>query len=171
MTGIEATEVVGQQAGAQAREILTGIVQRMGITADIEAVEDEERIRLEIKCATPEVTELVVGRRGQVLDALQHLVGKMLFRGRALGEDGAPSKPIVVDAGGYRERHAERLRGIALRMADKVLETKRPVAMDPMSPHDRRIMHMALADKPGVTTRSEGEGEERHMLIVPTAVD
>jgi spoIIIJ-associated protein len=152
----------------QAKQILSDIVEHMGIDATITAHEEDERVRLEIECDDP---ERIVGRRGQVLDALQHLVGKMLFRGRALGEDGAPKKPIVVDADGYRERHAERLRAIAVRMADKVIENQRAMAMDPMSPHDRRIMHMALADKAGVTTRSEGEGDDRHMLIVPVSAE
>jgi spoIIIJ-associated protein len=153
------------QAAAKAKEVLEGIIRRMGIDGDVSVVEEEERLRLEIECDRPDV---VVGRRGQVLDALQHLVGKIVFRGRSLGEDGAPSKPIVVDADGYRDRHAERLRSLAVRMADKAIESRKIVALDPMSAHDRRIMHLALADKAGVSTRSEGEGEDRHMLIVPT---
>ncbi len=148
----------------EAKEVLSTIVDKMGIEATIEVIEEESRIRLDIQCDRPEV---VVGRRGQVLDALQHLVGKIVFRGRGLGEDGAPAKPIVVDSDGYRARHAERLRSIATRMADKVIESQRAVAMDPMPPHDRRIMHMALADIAGVTTRSEGEGDSRYMLIEP----
>ena len=148
----------------RARQILGDIVERMGIEAEIDVHDEADRYRLEIKC---DEAEVVVGRRGQVLDALQHLVGKILFRGRGLGEGGAPVKPIVVDADGYRERHADKLRALALRMAEKAIESQKPIAVDPMSPHDRRIMHMALADRPGVTTRSEGEGDDRHMLIVP----
>jgi len=153
-----------EQPGGRAYEVLTEIARHMGLDAEIEVTEEDERVRLEIRCEDP---ERVVGRRGQVLDALQHLVGKIVFRGRSLGEGGAPSKPIVVDADGYRERHAERLRSIAERMAEKVIENQEPMAMDPMTPHDRRIMHMALADNPGVTTESEGEGDSRHMRIVP----
>jgi spoIIIJ-associated protein len=152
----------------QAKQVLADIVGKMGIEADIVVHDEDDRVRLEIDCETP---ERVVGRRGQVLDALQHLVGKIVFRGRSLGESGAPKKPIVVDADGYRERHAERLRGIAERMAEKVIENGRPMAMDPMTPHDRRIMHIALADNPAVETRSEGEGEARHMLIVPVSAE
>ena len=144
-------DVANEQPGGRAREVLAEIVRLMGIEAEVEVVEEGERIRLEIRCDDP---DRVVGRRGQVLDALQHLVGKIVFRGRSLGEGGAPSKPLVVDADGYRERHAERLRSIAQRMAEKVVLNQRPMAMDPMTPHDRRIMHLALAEDPRVTTRS-----------------
>ena len=150
----------------RARHILKEIVDRMGLEADIVVHEEDDRYRLEIECDDPEV---IVGRRGQVLDALQHLVGKILFRGRALGEDGVPGKPIVIDADGYRERHAEKLRALAERQAAKVIESGRVVELDPMTAHDRRIVHMALRDLPGVTTRSEGEGEDRHLLIEPAA--
>jgi spoIIIJ-associated protein len=150
----------------QAKQVLGDIVKRMGIEAEILVHDEGERTRLEIQCEDP---DRVVGRQGQVLDALQHLVGKIVFRGRTFGEEGAPKRPIVVDAGGYREKHADRLREIARRMAQKVIENQRPMAMDPMSPHDRRIMHMAIAEIPGVTTRSEGEGDARHMLILPAA--
>jgi spoIIIJ-associated protein len=148
----------------RARQILLDIVERMGLRAEVVVHDEEDRYRLEVDCDQPEV---LVGKRGQVLDALQHLVGKILFRGRALGEDGVPGKPIVIDAAGYRERHAEKLRGLAARMADRVEQSGRLVELDPMSAHDRRIIHLALRDRPGVVTRSEGEGEDRHLLIVP----
>ncbi|RMH40318.1 MAG: KH domain-containing protein [Deltaproteobacteria bacterium] len=138
----------------------------MGIAADIRVHEEADRVRLEIVCDEP---DRLVGRKGQTLDALQHLVGKIVFRGRTLGQAGAPQRPIVVDAGGYRDRHAARLRELAAKLAEQALARGRPVAVEPMSAHDRRIMHMALADVAGVTTRSEGEGDERHMWIVPVA--
>lgn len=152
----------------RARQVLADILERMDIEATIELHDEDDRFRLEIAC---DRADRIVGRRGQVIDALQHLVGKIVFRGRALGADGAPTKPIVVDADGYRERYAERLRSLADRLAKKAIDTGRPVALDPMSPHDRRIMHMALADVEGVTTRSEGEGAARHMLIVPSGAE
>jgi spoIIIJ-associated protein len=168
---VESNEQVQQPVGSEsasvrARDLLAEILERMGIAAQVEANEEPDQLRLDIAC---EEVERVVGRRGQVLDALQHLVGKMLFKGRQLGDPGVPDKPVVVDAAGYRERYAERLRGVAGKLAQRAIETGRVVALDPMPAHDRRIMHMALADLPGVTTRSEGEGEDRHMLIVPVA--
>jgi spoIIIJ-associated protein len=149
---------------ARATELLAGILERMGITdSDIAVAEDEHRITLAVDCEDP---ERLVGRRGQVLDALQHVLGKMVYRGRVRGE-GPRTKPIVVDAAGYRAKHVERLEGLAARMAEKAIRDQSTVAMNPMPAFDRRIMHMKLAETPGVSTRSEGEGDERHLLIIP----
>ena len=108
-------------------------------------------------------TELVIGRRGVVVDSLQHLVNKVVYRERA-GEKG---KPFIVDAGGYREKQIDRLKALAQKMAEKALQTKAIVELSPMSAHDRRIVHMEISTIAGLTTRSEGEGEDRHILVVP----
>ncbi|MEP6865514.1 MAG: R3H domain-containing nucleic acid-binding protein, partial [Deltaproteobacteria bacterium] len=104
---------------------------------------------------------------GVVIDALQHLVNKAVFKERS-GEKG---KPLVVDAGGFRDKQVERLRGIATKMAEKALQTKQIVELQPMSPHDRRIVHMAIAEIEGLSSRSEGEGEDRHILLVPASAE
>ena len=74
---------------------------------------------------------------------------------------------MVVDSDGYRERRIEALRELAERLGDKAARTGKIVAVNPMSAHDRRVIHMALRETPGISTRSEGEGEERRLLIVP----
>ncbi len=164
----------------KASDFLLGVLERMGISADIDIKEDEDRTVLEIQTAD---TELVIGRRGVVIDALQHLVNKAVFkeRGGERGERGAErpekpergerGKPLIVDAGGFRDKQLERLRSLAQKMATQALETKQIVALQPMSPHDRRIVHMAISEIPGLTTRSEGEGEDRHILVVPAAAE
>jgi len=152
----------------KASEFLIGVLERMGISADIDVREDEDRIVLEVQTGD---TELVIGRRGVVVDALQHVVNKVVYRERA-GRKEDPTqkgKPFVVDAGGYRDKQVERLRTLAQRTAEKVLETQNLVELSPMSAHDRRIVHMAIAEIPGLTTRSEGEGEDRHILVLPAA--
>ncbi len=131
--------------------------------SSIDVNEGDDKIVLEIQTADPEV---VIGRKGQVVDALQHLVSKVVYRERA-GEKG---KPIVVDAGGYREKHVQRLESLAQRMGEKALSTQAIVELSPMSAHDRRIVHMAIAAIPGLTSRSEGEGDDRHILVVPEAL-
>ena len=146
----------------KASDFLLGVLERMGISADIDIKDDQDRTVLEIQTAD---TELVIGRRGVVIDALQHLVNKAVFKERS-GEKG---KPLVVDAGGFRDKQVERLRSLAQKMAEKALETKQIVELQPMSPHDRRIVHMAIAEMPGLSSRSEGEGEDRHILVVPAA--
>ncbi len=147
----------------RACDFLQGVLERMGITADIDVNEADDKIVLEIQTADPEV---VIGRKGQVVDALQHLVSKVVYRERA-GEKG---KPIVVDSGGYRDKHVLRLQTLAQRMAEKALATQAIVPLSPMSAHDRRIVHMAIALIPGLSSRSEGEGDDRHILVVPEAV-
>jgi spoIIIJ-associated protein len=146
----------------RAKGFLEGILERMSIEAEVKVDEEDDRIVLDIVC---DQAERVIGRRGQVVDALQHLVGKMTYRDRS-----APrGKPIVVDADGYRAKTIERLESLAQRMADKALETKEDVELNPMSPHDRRIVHMALAEVEGVTTRSEGTGDRRRVIVIPEA--
>ena len=144
----------------KASEFLLGVLERMGISADIDIKDDTDKTVLEIQTKD---TEVVIGRRGVVMDALQHLVNKVVYRDRS-GERG---KPLVVDAGGFRDKQVERLRSLAQRMAEKALQTKQIVELQPMSPHDRRIVHMAIAEIPGLSSRSEGEGEDRHILVVP----
>jgi spoIIIJ-associated protein len=153
---------IEQQVVENARKFLLGLLDRMNIDADIEVSEEDDKIVLDIDC---DDTDRLIGRRGQVIDALQHLVGKVSYRDRDREEP--RGKPLVVDAGGYRVKHIERLESLADRMGKKALENGSTVELDPMSPHDRRIVHMALSDMEGVTTRSEGEGDDRRILVVP----
>jgi spoIIIJ-associated protein len=148
----------------KASEFLLGVLERMGISADIDIKDDSDKTVLEIQTKD---TELVIGRRGVVMDALQHLVNKVVYRDRT----GDRTKPLVVDAGGFRDKQVERLRSIAQKMGEKALQTKQIVELQPMTPHDRRIVHMAIAEMPGLSSRSEGEGEDRHILVVPTPAE
>jgi spoIIIJ-associated protein len=153
----------------KASDFLLGVLERMGISADIDIKDDQDRTVLEIQTSD---TELVIGRRGVVIDALQHLVNKAVFKERGERDRNAErGKPLVVDAGGFRDKQLERLRAIAQKMATQALETKQIVALQPMSPHDRRIVHMAISEIPGLTTRSEGEGDDRHILVVPAGAE
>jgi spoIIIJ-associated protein len=72
---------------------------------------------------------------------------------------------------GQAHKQVERLRAIAQKMGEKALQTKQIVELQPMTPHDRRIVHMAIAEIPGLSSRSEGEGEDRHILVVPAAAE
>lgn len=148
----------------RAREYLCGILERMGIAAEVTARDEEDKLVLDVACSSSDDVQRVIGRRGQVVDALQHLVGKMVGKGKSEGR----GKPIVVDSGGYRQRHIDRLEGLAAKMAEKAKQSGRPVDLDPMPAHDRRVIHMALANVEGVATRSEGEGDLRHIVVVPS---
>src|SRR4051794_1394186 len=147
----------------QAGQVLEKLLGHMGLEAEVVATEDDERITLEVK--GPE-TGLVIGKKGQTLDSLQYLVNKIVSQG--VPEE-AESKPINVDAEGYRARRAESLTELAQRLAEKAKRTGRPVEAEPMSAADRRVIHVALAEMDGISTHSEGEGIYRHLVVVPTA--
>ena len=155
----DTTPETTEEISKRAEEFLHGVLERMNIQADISVSEEDEKIVLDIDC---DDIEQIIGRRGQVVDALHHLVGKVVSRERP----GRRGKMIVVDAGGYRAKHIERLEQLAERMSEKALTSDNVVALNPMSAHDRRIVHMRIADIAGVTTRSEGSGDRRHVLIV-----
>ena len=104
---------------------------------------------------------ILIGRRGETLRDLQFMT--RLIVNRRLGY--WPN--IVVDVEGYKVRREEMLTGLALRMADKAVETQRTVILEPMSPYERRIIHIALSNHPQVTTESTGEGESRKVTILP----
>ena len=154
----------------RARELLVGMLERMGIPAEVETREEADKVVLDVKCKSEDDMQRIIGRRGQVVDALQHLIGKMLVKGKEKPEKSEGrerGKPVVVDAGGYRQRHIERLEGLAARMAEKAKSTGQPVDLSPMPAHDRRVIHMALANIEGVSTKSEGEGDLRHIVVLP----
>src|SRR6476620_7853824 len=146
----------------KAAEVLKTLLTKMSVEHEVVASEDEERVTLEVK--GPE-TGLVIGKKGQTLDALQYLVNKIVSR-EVSEEEG---KPINVDAEGYRGRRAESLIELAHRLADKAKRTGRPVEAEAKSAADRRIIHVALAEMDGISTHSEGEGIYRHLVVVPTA--
>lgn len=104
---------------------------------------------------------MLIGRRGETLASLQFMVnlitGKMLHRWTR----------ITVDVSGYRVRRQELLKGLALRMAEHVRQTRQPIALEAMPANERRIVHVALTDHPYATTQSMGEGEDRKVIIMP----
>lgn len=174
--------VVNQDNGdlaEKASDFLLGVLERMGVSADIDVREETDKVVLDIQTKD---AELIIGRRGVVIDALQHLVNKVVYRDRSSergererGERGERDrgergKPLVIDAGGFRDKQTERLRTLAQRMAERALTNQEIVELQPMTPHDRRIVHMAIAEMQGLTSRSEGEGEDRHILLVPDAL-
>ncbi|MGC8863537.1 MAG: RNA-binding cell elongation regulator Jag/EloR [Armatimonadota bacterium] len=128
------------------------------------------KVRPVLKSDTPEeiVIDLVgpdvailIGRRGQTLDALQYLVGIIASR-RVSGK-----RRIVLDAEGYRDRHRQLLERKAREYAAAVKAEGKEAVLEPQPARDRRIIHLALANDPDVYTYSEGEGDDRHVVISP----
>ena len=104
---------------------------------------------------------LLIGRRGETLRSLQFLVNLMV------NKDAASPTRVVLDVEKYKERRYKALEEMALRVAEKVAATGRPITLEPMAPAERRVVHLALADHPRVTTESLGEGSDRRVTIHP----
>jgi len=109
--------------------------------------------------------ELLLARGGEVLKALEHLAF------RALDLEPAFHEKIHLDCGGYRALRFEELRMTARVAAERVIATRQPFQLNPMSSRERRIVHLALKEMPGVRTESAGSGEERHVVIHPVKTD
>jgi len=155
------------EAAQRGRELLAGLLERMGMSARVEIVPqseaeaDEDGQRALVLNIVGEELGALVGRQGEVLTALQMLTRLMVskvVRGR---------HNLIVDVNGYRARRAEALRRLALRMADQVMQAGRTMALEPMPPAERRIIHLTLRNHPSVTTLSVGEGDRRKVTIIP----
>jgi spoIIIJ-associated protein len=104
---------------------------------------------------------VLIGRKGETLSALQYIT--RLIASRELQH----RANIIVDAAGYKARRSRMLRDLAIRMADQAVRSKRVVALEPMPPYERRIIHLALRNRSDVQTKSVGEGGSRKVTIVP----
>ncbi len=104
---------------------------------------------------------VLIGRHGKTLDALQFLVSAITVR--TIGY----RYPVVVDVEGYKGRQREKLESIARNAANKAARQNRNVKLRPMTPYERRIVHIALRDDERVDTASEGEGSARHVVVIP----
>jgi spoIIIJ-associated protein len=106
--------------------------------------------------------DALVGRGGAVIDALQYLASQIVSRA-----EGGGRYRVALDADGYRARREEALIGLANRAAEEALEYGEEIELDAMTPHDRRIVHMALKDRTDVVTRSEGDEPRRRIVVEP----
>jgi spoIIIJ-associated protein len=104
---------------------------------------------------------IIIGRRGQTMVSLQQIVRLIMSHKMQV------KVPIVLDVENYKQRRCEGLRLLANRLAEQVKVRKTPFSMEPMSAFERRVVHLALADHPDVTTESTGFGESRKVVIIP----
>ena len=139
-------------------DLLAEIADGLGLDVEVEVEEAEGVLR---GCLRGEDLGLFIGRRGQTIDAVQHLAQRIVF------PDGPSEVRVVVDANGYRERRAESLRADADEAAEEVLRSGQPVELDPMPASERRIVHEHLRDRGDVETHSEGEEPERYLVVSP----
>jgi spoIIIJ-associated protein len=149
--------------GETALAFVEGVLGRLGVGAEARLEDGPEAVQ--IRLASPEAS-LLIGRRGQTLEALQVLTEAAAARASRSDED---RRPIVVDVEDYRVRRRRALEQLARRMARHARRTGRQVALDPMPAHERRIVHLALRGEQGVTTQSEGEEPHRRVVIRPVS--
>ncbi len=138
-------------------DVLQHILQYMNIRAVVQ-VRSTNPLSLNIQ-GINENLGLLIGRRGETLSALQLLVSLIV------GHRTKHRMRINIDAENYRERREENLRSLALRVAQQVRNYRRSIALEAMPPHERRIVHIALADSKDISTESIGEGDERRVVI------
>jgi spoIIIJ-associated protein len=143
----------------RARELVEGVLDELDLDGEVEIEEGDDRI--EITVVGDDDYGLLIGKRGQTIDALQLLCYQAAFRG--LRE----RKRVLVDAAGYRERRRETLESRADRAAEQALSNNRVVEMDPMSAQERRVVHERLKERAGVETYSEGDEPHRCVVVAP----
>jgi spoIIIJ-associated protein len=143
----------------RARDLVEGVLDELDLDGEVEVEEDDDRITVTVKGGDD--YGLLIGKRGQTIDALQLLCYQAAFRGMR------ERKRVVVDAAGYRQRRRETLESRADRAAEQALSNNRVVEMDPMSAQERRVVHERLKDRAGVETYSEGDEPHRCVVVAP----
>lgn len=143
-------------------EFFNGTLSRMGLSSRASVEDKNGTLYITI---TGDDSGVAIGYRGEALDAFQYLA--LTF----LNEQKCDFKKVVVDCENYREKRRETLSALALKLAQKALRLQRKIALKPMNPFERRIIHSALADSDIADTESEGEEPNRYIVIIPKGVE
>ncbi|MEW6172994.1 MAG: RNA-binding cell elongation regulator Jag/EloR [Bacillota bacterium] len=149
---------VKESSGVKACTLLEKIIEAMELEGDVAFQEDEGCVNIEI---SGEKLGVLIGRRGETLNALQYLVSLAINR----GDEG--KKRVQIDVGGYRKKREETLQELAHKLAEKAKRRGRNVVLEPMNPQERRVIHMALKGREDIYTFSEGEEPYRKIVISP----
>ncbi len=148
------------ELASRVRELLERTTQAMGLTCRFDILEDEESVTA--SCSGAELG-LLIGKRGQTIDAIQYLANAIVYR--SFGEG---AKQVVIDAARYRERRKATLETLALQAAERACAGGEPVELEPMSATERKVVHLRLQEEPGVGTESEGAEPNRYVVVLPT---
>lgn len=156
-----------EQVLPMAQQVLQEMLDKLKVKASVlgrwaEAVDEQDEeegppLVLDIR---GDDLGVLIGRRGETLGALQYLTRLIVSSQAHRGVN------LVVDVEGYKARREQQLRQLALRMAERVASTRKPIALEPMPPYERRIVHLTLRDHPVVTTESVGRDEDRKVTII-----
>lgn len=150
----------GKEAADRVRDLLEEIVDSLELDAEVEVTETDDGILGELE---GEDLGLFIGRRGQTIDAVQHLATRIVQRDAGDGD----RVRVTIDAAGWRERREEALQEEADEAAETALSEERSVSLEPMSAADRRIVHQHLRDREDVETHSEGDEPRRYLVVSP----
>jgi spoIIIJ-associated protein len=156
------SQALPDEPAERVEALLDEIVDALDLDAEVIVEETPDEIAARVE---GEELGLLIGRRGQTIDAVQLVCYRVAFRGR--GE----RKRVSVDAAGYRERRRETVERQADRAADRALETGKEIELEPMSPTERKIIHDRLKERSGLETFSEGEEPERCVIVAPLVGD
>ncbi|HUA49795.1 MAG TPA: R3H domain-containing nucleic acid-binding protein [Solirubrobacteraceae bacterium] len=145
-------------AASRVQELLERIVAGVGVDARVLVHEDDEEVHADLE---GEDLGLLIGRHGQVIDAIQHIAYRVASRGSDT------RKRVVVDAAGYRERRAVALRAAADQAAEAAVHDRRSIRLEAMTALERKVVHEHLKGRHDVETYSEGEEPERRLVVAP----
>ncbi|MDO4488224.1 MAG: RNA-binding cell elongation regulator Jag/EloR [Eubacteriales bacterium] len=145
-------------AEIKAKDFLNGVFESMGMKVVITTKYDRVLNELDVDIEGDDMGVLI-GKRGQTLDSLQYLTGQVV------NKNVSGYIRVKLDTENYRERRKETLEKLAHNMAHKVRRAKHPMALEPMNPYERRIIHSSLQDEKDIITRSEGEEPYRHVVV------
>lgn len=154
----ETPAVAKEDAGELACHFLKDMIDAMNVEAELEVLRKDDKLTVNI---TGEDLGMLIGRRGDTLEAIQFLTNL------AVSKKMAERKRVIVDIEGYRKRREETLTRLAYKLADKAKKTGNRVVLEPMSPQERRIIHMALQNELTIATYSEGQEPNRRVVITP----
>jgi len=146
------------QPAAALEELLEEVADGLGLDVEVEVQEGDGVLSGSLR---GEDVGLFIGRRGQTIDAVQHLAQRIVF------PEGPSPVRVVVDADGYRERRVETLQAEAEEAAEEAQRSGRPVELEPIPASERRIVHEYLRERGGVETHSEGDEPERRLVVSP----
>ena len=142
--------------GKKAYDFLSNVTKLMGVDVEIRMLEEENHLTVEM---TGDTLGVLIGRRGETMDALQYLASL------TVNKDKNEYTRVSLDVEHYRAKREETLRKLALRMANRARKSGRRVVLEPMNPYERRVLHSALQNNPYVQTHSEGEEPYRRVII------
>jgi spoIIIJ-associated protein len=143
---------------AQLRAFLSRVLDELGLAGDIHITENAEELFAEV---SGEDMGIFIGRRGQTIDAIEYLASIAVFSGAH------PRRRVELDAEGYKDRRRRQIERVALRKADEVAKRGRPAQLAPMTPAERKIVHLTLRARTDVATASQGREPNRAVVITP----